>query len=101
MIILTLGVLLVTTATKYFVGITAVKVFTLFFGLEGTVLLASAFSPPYDERKLEMPQGVWKKFLWPFTEGRGNAYPIRYNHIFYYGGLVLLAISMVLSVISA
>lgn len=85
-------------AVEWYVGLAVLKAVALFFGLEGTVLLSSAISPPHGDME-EMPKGIIKKFLWPFTDGRRLNYPFHYNHVFYYGGLVFLAISFVLSAI--
>lgn len=94
-IALTLLAVLLTVAVKWYASIAALKAVALFFGLEGTVLLALALSPPDDME--EMPNGLLKKFVWSFTEGRHRAYPIHYNPAFFYGGLVFLAVSFVLS----
>jgi hypothetical protein len=82
-------------AVKYYACITDLKVGALFFGLWGTALLASALSPP--DSIDEMPKGILKKVVWSFSDGRRLAYPIHYNPVFFYGGLVSLAISFVLS----
>ncbi len=100
-IALTIVVTVVSVAVKFFVGIGTIKAFALFFGLEGTALLALAFSPDRDEMKVARPKGILKALLWPFTEGRSLNYPINYNPVFFYGGLVGLAVSMVLSTIPA
>jgi hypothetical protein len=97
-IILSLLAVLLTVVVKWYAGISVLKAVALFFGLEGTLLLASALSPPHGDME-EMPKGILKKFLWPFTDGRRLAYPIRYNPVFFYGGLVFLAASFVLSAI--
>lgn len=71
----------------------------LFCGLEGTVLLASMLAPPPGDLRGDPKHGIIAQLLWPFTEGRGLSYPIHYNPIYYRGGLLLLAVSMVLSAI--
>lgn len=89
---------LITVAVKYFANIAVLKAVALFFGLEGTVLLASAISPPHGDME-EMPKSLIKRFLWSFTDGRRLAYPIHYHPVYFYGGLLILAISFVLSAI--
>jgi len=76
-----------------------VKAIALFLGLEGTALLASALSPPYDEMEVPQPKGILGRILWQFGEGNDLAYPIRYNPVYFYLGLLLLALSMVLTAI--
>jgi hypothetical protein len=97
-IVLSVVVVLLTLAVKWWAGIALVKAAALLVGLEGTVLLASAISPPHGDME-ETPRGLLKKLAWPFIEGRRLAYPIRYNAVFFYGGLAFLAISFVLSAI--
>lgn len=97
-VLLSLLSVLVTLVVKYCASITVLKTAALCCGLEGTVLLASAISPPHGDMD-EMPKGIIKKLIWPFTDGRRLNYPFRYNHVYYYGGLLLLAISFVLSAI--
>jgi hypothetical protein len=99
-IVLSLFALLLTVAVKCYASIVTIKAVALFLGLEGTALLASALSPPHDEIKEDQPRGFLKHFFWWFTEGRNLAWPIRYNPVFFYGGLAFLALSMVLSTIS-
>lgn len=85
-------------AVKYYWSVTVLKFIALLLGLEGTVLLASALSPPYDQMS-EKPKALHKLIVWSFTEARSLGYPISYNPVFFYGGLLLLAVSMILSVI--
>ncbi|MBI1990885.1 MAG: hypothetical protein HYS65_14420 [Betaproteobacteria bacterium] len=96
--VLTLIAVFLTMAVWYYASISVLKAITLFLGLEGTVFLASALSPPHGEME-EMPKGFLKMLLWSFTDGRDLAYPTRYNPVFFYGGLVFLAVSFVLSAI--
>jgi hypothetical protein len=81
------------------VSVAIIKAFALFLGLQGTIFLASAFSPSHDDIKLDRPQGLLNGLLWHFREGRWLNYPINYNPVFFYGGLALLALSFVLSAI--
>ena len=96
--VLTVIAVFLTIAVWSYASISALKAVALFFGLEGTVLLASALSPPHGDME-EMPKGILKMLLSSFTDGRHLAYPIRYNPVFFYGGLVFLAVSFVLSAI--
>ena len=96
--VLTLIAVFLTMAVWYYASISVLKTITLFLGLEGTVFLASALSPPHGDME-EMPKGFLKMLLWSFTDGRHLAYPTRYNPVFFYGGLVFLAVSFVLSAI--
>ena len=89
---------LLTGAIKWYASIAALKAVALFFGLEGTVLLASALSPAGDME--ERPKGLRKKLVWSFTEGRRLNYPINYNPVLFYCGLLFLAVSFVLSSIA-
>ena len=97
---LTLIATLLTLIVKCYWSISTIKIVALFLGLEGTVLLGAALSPPYDEIKVEQPKTFLKKLSWPFTEGKGLAFPIRYNYVYFYVGLLLLATSLVLSAIA-
>lgn len=99
LIALTVVAVLVTVAVAFLACVATIKAVMLFFGLEGTALLASALSPPTD---MEVPKqkGILKRVSWWFTEGRGWNYPVHYNPVFFYGGLFLLALSMVLSIVS-
>ena len=96
---LTVVAILIALATKFIASVGTIEAIALFLGLEGTALLASAFSAPHDEMKVGRPRGILKALLWPFTEGRSLNYPINYNPVFFYGGLVALAMSMMLSTI--
>jgi hypothetical protein len=96
-IALTVVAVLIAAGVKWYASITYLKAVALFFGLEGTVLLSSALSPPRDID--EMPNGLLARIVWSFVEGRRLAYPIHYNPVFYYGGLVFIALSFVLSVL--
>ncbi len=100
-IALSVGAIALSLVVQLVFGIGIVKVLALFFGLEGTVLLASAFSPPHDAIKFVRPKGILSALLWEFNEGRDLNYPINYNRLFFYGGLSALALSMVLSTISS
>ena len=97
---LTIFAIVLSVAVKFLAGIGIIKAVALFFGLEGTALLASALSPPHDEIKAGRPKGILKMLFWQFTEGRNLNYPINYNPFFFYGGLLALALSMVLATIS-
>ena len=96
-IVLSLVALAIAVFMQLVVGIAIIKAVVLFLGLQGTIFLASALSPPHDEMKLYKPKGLLKKLKYELTEGRDLNYPINYNPIYFYGGLLLLAISFVLS----
>lgn len=98
-IVLSLFTLLLTVAVKHIWDIAIVKTVALFLGLEGTVLLASALSPPYDQMT-EKPKNVFKVIVWSFTQGRDLGYPINYNPVFFYGGLLFLALSLIVSTVA-
>lgn len=99
-IILSFVALFTSMVIKYWASISFIMVFALFLGLEGTVLLASALSPP----RYDMESPAKKQFLnwlkWWREEGRGYAYPIHYNPVFFYAGLFFLAVSMILFTIA-
>ena len=95
-LVMTLVAALTTMIVGHLAALPPRAAVVLFLALEGTALLASAFSPFYDEIRVEMPKGFFRKLCWPFTKGRALRYPINYNPIFFYGGLLLLASSMVL-----
>lgn len=95
-IFLSIVAIALTVTVKSFVGIGFLKLSALFCGLEGTVLLASSISPPHGDME-EMPKGFLKKLHWSFTEGARMNYPFRYNAVYFYSGLILLALSFVLS----
>ena len=97
--VLTVVAILIALATKCIASVGTIEAVVLFLGLEGTALLASAFSAPHNEIKVERPKGILKALLWSFTEGRSLHYPINYNPVLFYSGLVALALSMMLSTI--
>jgi len=99
-LILSVVALFLTVAIKYYAYISFSNAIALFFGLEGTVFLASALSPPHDEIETPSKKGFINWLKWWHSEGRGYRYPISYNPIFFYGGLLCLAISMSISSIS-
>ena len=99
MIALTIAALVIATVMWLIVGVAIIKAIALFLGLEGTILLASALSPPHDAIELARPKGFLKGLRWEFTEGRTWNYPVNYNRVFFGGGLLLLALSFVLSAI--
>jgi len=94
--VMTVAAVLTTLLVWFLAELSPQAALALFLALEGTALLASAFAPPYDEIRAVMPKGLLHKLYWPFAEGRGLRFPISYNPVFFYGGLLLLASSMVL-----
>ena len=98
--ILSFIALFLTIAIKSYANISMINAVALFLGLEGTVLLASALSPPYDEMETTSKKGLINWLKWWHSEGKGNRYPISYNPLFFYGGLLCLALSMSISSVS-
>ena len=96
---LSIAALIIAAFMHLKVGVAVITAIALFLGLEGTILLASALSPPYEYMELERPKGFLKRLRWEFTVGRSLNYPVNYNPVFFYGGLLLLAVSFVLSAI--
>ena len=97
LITLSFAALIIAALMQLIVDVAIIKALALFLGLEGTILLASALSPPRDEVTTARPPGILSGLLWQFKEGRELNYPINYNPVFFYGGLLLLATSFVLS----
>ena len=97
LITLSLAALIIAAYMQLIIGVAMIKAVALFLGLQGTVFLASALSPPRDDIKLDRPTGLLKRLRWEFSEGRTLNYPIHYNPMFFYGGFLLLALSFVLS----
>jgi hypothetical protein len=84
----------ITLPLAYWKCIALEKAVILFCSLGGTILLASAFTP----QGLFPPQGtLLKKISW-FFKGQG-AVPVYYNRPIFFGGLVFLAISFILTAI--
>jgi hypothetical protein len=72
--------------------LTIVEALILFFGLEGPVLLACAFSPIGEVP----PQGnLFEKLRWFFRQQDGV--PVQYNKPKFYGGLLCLFIASILA----
>ncbi len=72
------------------------QVVTLFLNLEGTVLLASSFSPT---SQVPPPKKILGKIRWFFREQ--NAVAVSYNRPLFYGGLVFLFVAFAMSAIIA
>ncbi len=96
-IALSFAALAIAVFMKLVFAIATIKAVVLFLGLQGTIFLASALSPPHEEMKLARPKGLLKRLRYEITEGRNLNYPINYNPMYFYGGLLLLALSFVLS----
>ncbi len=99
LIALSFAALIIAALMHLLVGVAIIKAVALFLGLQGTVFLASALSPPRDDIKLDRPNGLLKRLRWEFGEGRTLNYPIHYNPMFFWGGFLLLAASFVLAAI--
>ena|SRR5438105_2617011 len=94
-VILSTVAVLITFVLKSWAHLAVLKTAVLFLGLEGTVLLASAISPPLD---IERPPKGLKKLTWWFAEGGRLNYPMRYNPVCFYLGLLFMAASIMFSV---
>lgn len=70
------------------------QVVILFLNLEGTVLLASSFSPT---SQIPPPKKILGKIHWFFKEQ--GAVAVSYNRPLFYGGLVSLFIAFVINAI--
>jgi hypothetical protein len=69
---------------------------SLLLGLEGTVLLASAYSP----MGLVPPQGsLLRVLLWVVTPQKGTA--VSFNQAMFYGGLLCLFLSYIAAVLGS
>ena len=65
---------------------------TLFLGLQGTALVAAAYTPV----GLVPPQGnIWKKVKWLFQPQGGTA--VSFDQRMFYGGLFLIFLSYVIT----
>ena len=92
-ILLTLLAGIITLVLLYYKNPSLCQVLTLFLNLEGTVLLASAFTPV----GLTPPErGVIKKISW-FLKQQGGV-PVLYNQLMFYGGLFCLFMANIISV---
>lgn len=88
-----------TAAILSLFSISTVRAVPLFVNLEGTALLASALSPPPPDLRDDEGRGLGR-LLWYFREGRALNYPVNYNPVCFYGGVLLLAAAAVRSAIS-
>jgi hypothetical protein len=70
--------------------------FAVFFGLQGTVFLASALERPIYDCP---PKDLCSSIKWWITEVPKYSAPIRYHPLRYYVGLFFVAISFILSAI--
>ena len=71
--------------------LTFIRALTLFLNLQGTALLASAFTPG---GLTPPPDGLVKRVVW-FWRQQG-ATPVVWNQPMFYGGLLLLGITAIL-----
>jgi hypothetical protein len=91
-VILTIVAIGATLGVAYFKSMTFVAALILFLSLEGTVLLASAFTPT----GLTPPQGEFtQRVRWFFAQERGVA--VRFSQPLFYGGLLALFLSALLA----
>jgi hypothetical protein len=85
-----------TTVVWYSKCLSTLQTIALLFGLEGTALLASSYSPV----GLMPPQGnLWSKFKWFFKLQKGSS--VSFNPRMFYGGLLCLFISYIISGLSS
>lgn len=92
--LLTLLAGIITLVLWYYKNPSLCKVLTLFLNLEGTVLLASAFTPV----GLTPPErSVIKKVCWFLKQQGGVA--VSYNQLMFYLGLFCLFMANVISVV--
>jgi hypothetical protein len=85
----------ITLSVQAFHTLNCPKLMSLFFGLFGTVLLASAFSP---NSQVPLQGDVWEWIRW-FFKPQG-ATPLNYNRPAYHVALISLAISFVVGALS-
>ncbi len=90
-VILTLVAFLATVGAVFYKGVAPFKALTLFLNLQGTVLLASAFTPT----GLTPPQGgLWSRIRWFFRQEGGV--PLKFSQPLFYGGLLALFLGALL-----
>jgi len=77
-----------------------IKMFTIFFGAEGTLLLAFALKPSWEASQGCPEKGLRKKLSWWITEGSKRQVLISFNPIAFYFGLLFLLISILLSALT-
>ncbi len=97
LITLSLAALVIAALMHLFVGVVFIKAIAIFLGLEATILLSSSMSQDSDDINVDRPANFFRAIVWHFGEGRHLNYPVNYNPVFFYLGLVLLAISFILS----
>lgn len=83
-----------TVTASYRKSLALCQILTLFLNLEGTVLLASAFSPV----GLTPPQGGPLSMVKWFLAQQGGV-PMSYNQPMFYGGLLCLFVAQILSAV--
>lgn len=97
-VLMTITVVFITIAMFYGALLGLRTATALLFGLEGTVLLASAFST--EQLDHASPKTLFSKLKWYLTRGSEYGVPVCYHPMAYYGGLLFIAISLVLSAIN-
>jgi len=90
---LSLVSLLVALGSFIWFGVSGKGLVTLLTGLEGTVALASAFSPATDELSAACPYRGLRRILWWIFEAWQLRSPVLYFSALFYLGLFLLAVS--------
>jgi len=90
LLFLSLGTFTVTAVVWYSKCLSPIQGTALFLGLEGTSLLASAYSPV----GLAPPQGgLWSRFKWFFETQNGTT--VCFDQRMFYGGLICLFLSYI------
>ena len=99
-LLLSLGVVLFSGFLQYLASLTLCQFFQVLMALEGTLLLASALTPALDELSAAAPRPRIRRLWWWLSEARTFRTPITYDPVRLYCGLLLIAGSLVLSVLA-
>ncbi len=91
-ILLTVGTILIATMVWWIKCLSLPAGIALLLGLEGTVLIASAYTPV----GLTPPDGnIFKQLLWILKQQNGT--PVSFNQPMFFGGLLCLFLSYILT----
>jgi hypothetical protein len=99
-LLLSLTVVLFSAVLRRLASLTLCQFFQVLMGLEGTLLLASALTPALDELSTAAPRPIARRLWWWLSEARTFRTPVTYDPLRLYCGLLLIAGSLVLSVLS-
>ncbi len=100
-LLLSLGVVLLSAVLRSLASLTLGQFFQVLTGLEGTLLLALALTPGLDELSAAAPRPIVRRLWWWLSEARTFRTPVTYDPIRLYCGLLLIAASLVLSVLTS